>query len=1063
MKRLYKHLAGCVLLLTSLSGLQAQQTINLSGRVLSAQDSLPLPGAAVKVASSQILTIADQQGVFQLDKVDAGEILIISFLGFRTEEIPAGVLMTLPGQTLYLTEEAKGLDEVTVLSTGFQEIPKERATGSFVKVDRELVNRKVSTSLLDRLEDVTPSLIFNRGTGANGDPVSIRGRNTLFAETQPLIVVDNFPYDGPIENINPNDVESITILRDAAAASIWGARSGNGVIVIRTKSGSFKTPLRVSFNSNVNFVQKPDLFARQQMDIGEFVGVEEMLFKNGNYNSRINQASRPALSPVVETLLAFREGRITESEKNSALARYKTYDSRQSLAEDFYQTATNQQYSVGLNGGTDQYRYSAGLGYDRNSHAVPGNGNSRYTLSLQNDWKSGNGRLDLGAGVYWAQSESETGMEAPSMLPYERLRDESGIPQRVMRDFNTRYLAQFPALGYLDGTFVPLNEIGLSSNRLSQTDARFNLALGYTVAPWLKATVRYQYWTNTAESRHHQPLESYNTRWLINRYTQTSPEGLLSYPVPMGGLLDQGNSNATGQYLRGQLNIDKAWKETHEVHGIVGAEVKNVNLLSSGTRYYGYDDEFGLSLPVDYLTRFRVNPNNSQNTVPNGDSHSGTVDRFVSLFTNMSYTYRKRYILTASARKDASNLFGVNTNQRAVPLWSAGLGWTVSQEGFYRSGLLPFLKFRTTFGYNGNVDKTLSAYTTATYYITGSNTLNPGERAASIRNPPNPDLRWEKIRIWNVGLDFGFKNDLLDGSLEFYSKTGEDLIGDIPLAPSMGMSQFRGNFASTLTRGMDLELRSSPVRGPIRWDINFFHSMVREEVTDFEINPRADNMVYGMLLTPVKGNPLFSIYSFPWAGLDPDSGAPRGILNGEPSMDYSAVLANLTPENVIFHGSARPTSFGSLRNALSYKGVSLSVNISYRLGYYFRRNTVDYTDLVNGRITHSDYHLRWQQPGDENTTQVPSMPLTVNSNRQAIYAFSEVTVERGDHIRFQDIRLAYLFDRSTLHWLPFRSAEFYSYANNLGILWKKTDASIDPDFQNLPPATSFALGLRIDL
>ncbi|SFT42190.1 TonB-linked outer membrane protein, SusC/RagA family [Algoriphagus locisalis] len=1064
MNLLIKHAIILVFLVgITAGGLCARQTVAFTARILSAQDSLPLPGATVKVASTNEVTISDGEGLVRITQIDPEAMLVVSFLGFRTEEVVVRNLLAVEGPAIYLEEEARGLDEVTVLSTGFQEIPKERATGSFVQVDRELINRKVSTGLLDRLEDVTPSLIFNRGTGSAEDPITIRGRNTLFAETQPLIIVDNFPYDGPIENINPNDVESITVLRDAAAASIWGARSGNGVIVIKTKTGQFNVPMQVSINSNVNIVQKPDLFARQQMDIGELIEVEEMLFLNGNFDPWINLASQAPLSPVIETLLAHREGNISETEKNAALTRFAAYDSRKALMEDFYQNAVNQQYSLGINGGTDRYRYSASVGFDHNSHTLPENWNTRYTVSLQNDWKSADGRLDLGASVYWAHSENETGTELPTMMPYERLRDNDGVPLAIVKDFNTRYVSQLPEMGLLNGTYVPLREIGLSSNLSRQADTRLNFSLGYKITPWLRATARYQYWANSRETRFHQPAESYYSRWLVNRYTQTTPEGELSYPVPIGGILDQYNGSSSGHYLRGQMNIDHTWKADHEVHGIVGAEVKGIAAHSSAARYYGYDDEFALSLPVDYITRYRINPTNGLSTIPNGDDHSGTIDRFVSAFTNMSYSYKKRYIFTASARKDASNLFGVNANQRAVPLWSSGLGWILSQEKFYHSQLLPFLKLRTTVGYNGNVDKSISAFTTASYYITSNNTLNPGERAASIRNPPNPDLRWEKIKIWNLALDFGFKNELLDGSVEFYVKNGQDLIGDILTPPSLGMSQFRGNFASTRTKGLDFELRSSPIRKAIRWDINYFHSLVREEVTEFGVEPRATNMLSGLLVVPVKGNPLFSVYSYPWGGLDPDTGDPRGLLDGEPSTDYSAIRGSLTPENIVFHGSARPTSFGSFRNTVSYKGLSLSFNISYRLGYYFRRNTVDYVDLVNGRMTHSDYHLRWTKPGDENITQVPSMPLRHNSNRHAIYAQSEIMVERGDHVRLQDFRIAYRMSRKDFHLIPFRSIEIYSYVNNLGILWKKTKQPIDPDFQNIPPARSIAAGLKIDL
>lgn len=1064
MKKNIKHtFLAMLLFMACLSGLRAQQSLTINGRVFSALDSLPLPGATVKVMTSSQLTVTDSEGNFRIAGLEPTSVLVISFLGFHTLEMSALDLADNPSPVIYLLEEVTGLDEVTVLSTGFQEIPKERATGSFVQVDRELINRKVSTGLLERLEDVTPSLIFNRGPGASSDPVTIRGRNTLFAETQPLVIVDNFPYDSPLENINPNDVESITILRDAAAASIWGARSGNGVIVIKTKSGSFKSPMRVTLNSNVNWIQKPDLFAGSQMDIGEFISVEEQLFNNGNFNSRYNLASRPPLSPVVETLFAFREGNISLAEKNSALARFSTYDSRSERMDHFYRTATNQQYSLGIDGGTDLYRYAVSLGYDKNQNSVPGNFNNRYTTSLQNDWRSANSRLELGAALYWTLSENESGTQVPSMQPYERLRDGEENPISVIRDFNFKYIQEMKERGFLDGTYTPLNEIGLASNRTRQSDARLNLSAAYKIAPWLKASVRYQYWANSSENRNHSPLESYSTRFLINRFTQISPEGLLSYPVPMGGILNLVQSNSSGNYLRGQLNFDHTWKEDHELHAILGGELKEMTLLTSGVGYYGYDDELGLNLPVDYLTRFRINPTNGLSTVPNSDSHSGIIDRYVSGFANASYSFKKRYIATVSVRKDASNLFGVNTNQKGVPLWSAGLGWTLSQERFYRSGLIPFLKLRTTYGYNGNVDKSISAFTTAAYYITTSNNLNPGERAATVRNPPNPNLRWEKIRVWNAGLDFGFKNNLLDGSIEYYSKEGQDLIGDIPTPPSLGLTQFRGNFASTRTTGLDLELRSTPINRKLRWDINFFHSLVREEVTEYDIPARADNLVFSQIVTPLKGKPLFSLYSYPWGGLDPDTGAPRGILNGEPSLDYSAIRAGLTAETVVFHGSARPTSFGSLRNTLGYKSLSLSFNISYRLGYYFRRNTVDYVDLANGRITHADYHQRWMKPGDELITQVPSMILTVNSNRQTIYGFSEVTAERGDHIRFQDVRLAYRLDKKNLHWLPFRTAEIYSYANNLRILWKKTDFPIDPDFQGIPPAMSLAFGLRIDL
>ena len=189
--------------------------------------------------------------------------------------------------------------------------------------------------------------------------------------------------------------------------------------------------------------------------------------------------------------------------------------------------------------------------------------------------------------------------------------------------------------------------------------------------------------------------------------------------------------------------------------------------------------------------------------------------------------------------------------------------------------------------------------------------------------------------------------------------------------------------------------------------------------------------------TPAVGRPLFSIYSFEFAGLDPNDGAPLGILDGEPSREYAAIYAEATPENIQFHGAGRPTQFGSFRNTLGYKGFSLSANITYRLGYFVKRAGVDYVDINRGGFGHADYERRWRQPGDERTTEVPADPGTVNPLMNGFYLSSGALVEKGDHIRFQDIRLAYSWNAQKSSLLGLNGLETYLYINNLGILWKE--------------------------
>lgn len=1043
--------------------LSAQEALHrpIRGKILSSKDSIPLIGAVIEIKGTDTRTVSDNKGEFLLAADIQNPTLIITYLGytsgvFELEEIFEEIV------AFPLEEEEMSLLAVEVVSTGYQKLPKERATGSFVQVDQELLNRRVSTNILDRLEDVTPGLIFNRGAGSSGDPISIRGRNTIFAETNPLIIIDNFPYDGPLENINPNDVESITVLRDAAAASIWGARAGNGVIVITTKSGSFNQPLQVSLNANVNVIEQRDLFYNPLMDMGEFVSVEQLLFERGLYSGRINQVSRPPLSPGVEAMIAYSEGAIGEEERDRFLDQYRSQDARRDLMDHFYRKTVNRQYSVNLNGGTASNRYSFSVGYDTNLNDIVGNSDSRVTISGQHTWKFLKDKLEISAGLYLVNGERTTATSVPTLYPYERVVDVQGNPLPVIRDYSQRYINSTLGMGFLDWEYRPVEEIGLQDQRIAQNDYRVNTSIDYNFTKNLKLNVLYQYWQNHNENRNHQPLESYETRNQINRFMQVGPDGSLTPAIPIGGILSLANTSSRSHSIRSQFNYQIDWGNDHQFNALAGLELKDLQLESNNIRYFGYDDQFGLSQPMDFLTRYRVQPNNALSSIPNGVNHGGIVDRFYSSFANAGYTYKNRYLLSGSIRRDASNIFGVETNQRGVPLWSSGIGWIISQEPFYQSGFIPYLKLRTTYGYNGNVDKTLSAYTTASYFISGMFHLVPGIRIAQIVNPPNPELRWERIGIWNLGIDFELINRILSGSIELYKKQGTDLIGDSPVHPSSGVTLFRGNFASTETKGIDVNFHSVLVERDVKWTVDLLYSKVRERVTDYEVESPTINYVTSTFTSPLEGNPLFSIYSYGWAGLDPDTGDPLGFVNGEASSNYRQIMNETSPSDLVFHGSLRPTSFGALRNSFQWRGVNLSVNISYRLGYYYRRESVNYFDLLNGRITHSDYHLRWQQPGDELFTQVPSMPSASDTDRNTFYSFSETLVEKGDHIRLQDIRIGYGLNRGKFRRLPFQSAEIYTYVNNLGILWKASDDPLDPDFRTMRPLTSVAIGARID-
>lgn len=488
----------------------------------------------------------------------------------------------------------------------------------------------------------------------------------------------------------------------------------------------------------------------------------------------------------------------------------------------------------------------------------------------------------------------------------------------------------------------------------------------------------------------------------------------------------------------------------HDMIILAGTELRQLQSADHTFRTYGYSDELLTFGTVNWSANLPVYGNlaNPQ-LVPNPASFSEGTLRFVSLYANGSYTYKEKYIVSASIRKDASNLFGVNANQKWIPLWSAGLAWKASGR----------IKLRASYGYNGNTDNSLSAFTTINYFTNAMFTTLPYAR---VNNPPNPELRWEKQSLLNIGVDFNTKDKRIEGSIDFYTKNGEDLIGNSPVEQTTGVQSlqgtfsYRGNVAAMSGKGIELALNTINIKGIVNWKTNFLFNYNATKVTRYtrtDLNAGA-YLGLGLTVNPIVGKPLYTIYSYQWAGLDPNKGDPLGFIDGQSSKDYTA-LVNVTVDKLKYHGSAIPTIFGALRNEWEYKNIALSCNITYKFGYYFKRSSVNYTSLLNNWRGHSDYANRWQKPGDELSTNVPSMIYPNPSvNRDNFYNSSSVLVEKGDHIRLQDIALSWNFKKSQIR--------IYAYINNIGILWKANKQDLDPDYfdSGFPLPTTYSLGFK---
>ncbi|MEC3881950.1 SusC/RagA family TonB-linked outer membrane protein [Parapedobacter sp. 10938] len=959
------------------------------------------------------------------------------------------------------------LEEVKV-STGYQVLPAERVTGSFERVDSAVLNRQITTDVISKLDGVLPGLIFD--TRGPATQLRVRGLSTLgTTDSRPLIVVDNFPYEGDLNTLNPNDIESVTLLKDAAAASIWGARAGNGVLVITTKQGRFNQSFKLSATSNLTLQEKPDLFYVSQISSSDFIDNEIVLFNAGVYDSRLMDArSWPVVTPVVELLDQQRNGTISEPEAASRIDQLRQVDLRKEMQNHLYRQSLMQQYAVNLQGGGDIVATSFSAGFDKNSEAELGNAYNRITLRSQIKMRPVN-RLHVAIETMYARSLQTNNHPTPismsatgGMYPYAALADAHGEPLPIPRDRRLGYADTAGNGQLLDWQYRPLQELDLADNQSRLQNLLLKASLRYQLSSYFSADLIGQYQDERIHGRNYRSESSYLTRNLINGYTQLMMTGPIR-PVPLGGILDNTDSRKSSYAVRGQINYSRDWSSEHKLAIIAGAEVRHATGLSNRLRQYGYDPDLLTSQGVDYANQYPgfTNPS-SRSFIPYLDGSNRGIERFISSYGNVAYTFRNRYVLSASARRDASNLFGVATNDKWSPFWSAGLAWDIAREPFYNWGWLSKLRLRMTYGYSGNVDNNRAAVTTIEY-----RGFTPIGRLpyALVNNPPNPQLRWENIGTWNSGIDFTSRNGFFSGSIEYYIKTASDLIYAVVADPTTGYGALVRNSASISNRGIDASVHARVGERAVRWEGSMLYSYNHNELTKHDYEPPSFSSLVGAGkgISAFVGRTPYALVSYRFNGLDPESGDPLGYLNGEVSKDYRNITRNATEKDVVFHGSTLPTHFGALRNTLTWKNLSISANITYRLGYYFRRPTINYAGFLGGNtiVLHGDYYKRWQQRGDELSTTVPSMLIPGDSRRDNFYQDSEATVERGDHFRLQDVNISYSFIPRQIK-LPFRQITATLYARNLGLIWKASKSYQDPDHQNFRPTSSISAGFTID-
>lgn len=1044
-------------------GVSAQ---NMLKGIISDETGNAIPNATILAKQNNSITSSDQYGQFSIPVNGLPVSIVIKHQSYQHLDT---VIYKIDGSAKFKLKNKTNVLQEVLVNTGYQWLPKERATGSIVQLDRELLGKRTSLNVLQQMEGLATGLQYDNRSG--NAQLNIRGLSSFSSIlSKPLIVVDNFPFEGDINNINPNEVASISILKDAAATSIYGARAGNGVIVINLKKPSIAGKLDVSWDYSLT--QKPNIAYQPTMNSSDFIDVEMMLFEKGVYKASLQNVNNRNIvfSPVVLLLNRVAKGEISQEEASQAIDQYRKTDYREQLLDGFYRMAVNNQLNMGYSFGTEKALTRIALGYKKTLPAAKGNRTDQLNLRWSTQLKIGE-RLNITPGLTYTKTLGKNRGYNPSypisisggksnLYPYASLFTDDGTPLPIAYQYNPIFLDTVGNGNLLDWTFRPLQE---ADAILANSDAKymsFDMQLNYKIGNGLRISALYNYENETADNKTVYTENAYYFRDLYNKFT-VQETGKLVNNLPKGQIVDFNIGQMISHKARVQLDYSRKWG-MNDIVFLMGGELSDRLAHTKGSRVYGFDPNTQLSRPVNYANSMSTYGNyfGLQN-IPYLDQFSKRNNRFVSLYFNGAYTLMGRYIVSASARQDASNSFGKQTNNRWNPLWSVGGAWLINKEHLLKDlTFLDNMKLSFTYGFGGNVGGNTALYPlisnakAVSYWIANQ----PYARVSSLANSK---LKWEQVKHTNYGLSFSLWKQKLTFSLEYYKKVSTDLLAADNIDPTHGFTNLDRNVGKLSSKGVDFQLGSQISRSDFKWNGQFLFSYNKNNVDTYNGGKYTSPALVansGTVNRPMEGYSLYPVFAYKFDGLDAQTGDPLGVLNKETSKDYSKLL-NVPNQELHYYGSGLPLFYGSFRHALQYKNFGFSFNILYKGGHYFQKSTIMYANLFNSWTTHADYELRWQQPGDELKTTVPSLAYPANSSRDNFYANAEPNILRGDLIRLQDVQFSYDLKIKNMSYL--KHMRLYLNAYNLGILWKKANTPLDPDYSFMPPARTYSVGLNM--
>lgn len=1015
-------------------GMATAQTMKVTGIVISSDDNEPIIGASILVKGTTVGTVTDVDGAFSLDVPSSAKILVVSYIGMETQELPVR-----PNVQVRMGSSSQALEEVVV--TGYGVTKKAAFTGAATTINAGAITKLNDSNPIKSLEGSVPGLQMNIGSGQPGAPANIfiRGKNSFNSGTQPLYIIDGVAFNAdpvgvrasegqtmsPLSTLNASDIESMTVLKDATATSIYGARAANGVIVINTKKGKGgKTS--VNFTAKVGMEMMPGMPSSYKPlgadkyrelsteaalndwnlygDKGETAKLQKKYELNFPYNNQ-------GMSDMLDWYVGATEGCDTD------------------WLKEVTRNGMIQEYGVDVQGGAaveTAPRFFFSLNYFDNTSIVKGKDLNRYSLRFNFD-QAPSKVFKYGVNTNLSYTESNMGAgggyftdpitQAYMQSPLNPIKDENG-----KWNFNT-------VNGY--------NPVAQRSELGDKSTAKQYRAI---VSPYLQINFNKNLFFMSRAGA---------DVYFVDEF------GYWSFLQPQGNdMRGMGENNYSTRMLlsiTNTLNYINTFKEKHNLNVLIGQEGQRTNLKEAYLSASNY--------PVDYL-------NQVANAAVPGSASTNMYNLLIaSFFMNAQYDYNNTYYLSGSFRYDASSRFG--SNNRWAPFWSLGAKYRISNEAFMESthDWLNNLTVRASYGTSGNQEVGDVKYSSPSSWYTSRDLYDFGYNYNKLpgsgrMQAGNPDLKWEQTAKFNIGVDFSFL-DRFSVEADYYHHTTKDMVFAVPISMVTGLKDYYRNVGELQNQGFEFSANAMLINNKaFNWNVTLTGSKNINEVKKLSNS----NPIETSTTITEPGQALYTFKMKEWAGVDPATGNGLWYLNetgDETTGNYNDAAKR-------YVGTANPKFQGSFTNNMKWKGIDLSFQLNYSLGAKIYGNNLRFDEQVGGgfgqNFTEWVYDNRWQKPGD-----IAEVPQLLFNDGRAVNQASSRFLMNGNYLKLRSITVGYTFPKTMIQKIRMSNLRVYASADNLVTITAKDYRGFDPSsigadgvqWWNYPVPRNFVIGLNV--